>query len=120
MTRHVKNARPFGAAQLLVAALGALAGCERAPELLDRAAAQAQKSEQAPHGALAMSSQQSRIDELKLNQVGSPPRGVDVRVWEAARPADNAPNQARVALGRKLYFDPRLSKDGTVACATCH
>ena len=27
---------------------------------------------------------------------------------------------ARVALGRKLFFDPRLSVDGTVACATCH
>lgn len=27
---------------------------------------------------------------------------------------------ARIDLGRKLYFDTRLSKDGTVACATCH
>ena len=27
---------------------------------------------------------------------------------------------ARVALGLKLFFEPRLSGDGTVACATCH
>ena len=27
---------------------------------------------------------------------------------------------ARVALGRKLFFDPILSADNTVACATCH
>jgi cytochrome c peroxidase len=27
---------------------------------------------------------------------------------------------ARVALGRKLFFDPRLSMDGTISCATCH
>lgn len=27
---------------------------------------------------------------------------------------------ARVALGRKLFFDPRISLDGTVSCATCH
>lgn len=27
---------------------------------------------------------------------------------------------SRVALGRKLFFDPRLSLDGTVSCATCH
>jgi cytochrome c peroxidase len=27
---------------------------------------------------------------------------------------------ARVELGRKLFFDPRLSLDGTVSCATCH
>ncbi|MDQ3566444.1 MAG: cytochrome-c peroxidase [Pseudomonadota bacterium] len=26
----------------------------------------------------------------------------------------------RVELGKKLFFDPRLSTDGTVACATCH
>jgi len=35
-------------------------------------------------------------------------------------PADNKPNQARVALGRMLFFDPRLSRDGNMACATCH
>jgi len=27
---------------------------------------------------------------------------------------------ARVALGQKLFFEPRLSGDATVACATCH
>src|SRR5580658_10081295 len=27
---------------------------------------------------------------------------------------------ARVALGQKLFFEPQLSGDGTVACATCH
>jgi len=27
---------------------------------------------------------------------------------------------AAVALGKKLFFDSRLSGDGTVACATCH
>lgn len=28
--------------------------------------------------------------------------------------------QARVALGKRLFFDPRLSNDGTISCATCH
>jgi len=28
--------------------------------------------------------------------------------------------RAKVELGRQLYFDPRLSLDSTVACATCH
>jgi cytochrome c peroxidase len=27
---------------------------------------------------------------------------------------------ARAGLGQKLFFEPRLSGDGTVACATCH
>ena len=35
-------------------------------------------------------------------------------------PADNAPSEARVALGKMLFFDPRLSRDGNMACATCH
>jgi len=35
-------------------------------------------------------------------------------------PADNPPTVAKVELGRKLYFDTRLSTDGSVACATCH
>jgi cytochrome c peroxidase len=26
----------------------------------------------------------------------------------------------KVELGKLLYFDKRLSKDGTVSCATCH
>ena len=35
-------------------------------------------------------------------------------------PADNPPTAAKVALCQKLYFDTRLSTDGTVACVTCH
>lgn len=35
-------------------------------------------------------------------------------------PEDNPLTQARVDLGRTLYFDTRLSTDGSVACATCH
>lgn len=39
---------------------------------------------------------------------------------EAPYPADNKPNAARIDLGKKLYFDPRLSGDGNMSCATCH
>jgi cytochrome c peroxidase len=35
-------------------------------------------------------------------------------------PADNPPTAAKVELGKQLYFDTRISTDGTVACATCH
>ena len=35
-------------------------------------------------------------------------------------PEDNPLTPARVALGRRLFFDPVLSRDGTVVCATCH
>src|SRR5262245_62026683 len=35
-------------------------------------------------------------------------------------PADNPTTRAKVELGKKLYFDKRLSTDGTVACVVCH
>ncbi len=39
---------------------------------------------------------------------------------EAPSPERNPTTEAKVALGKKLYFDPRLSKTGTVSCNTCH
>lgn len=36
------------------------------------------------------------------------------------QPEDNRLTAERVRLGRKLFFDPILSSDGTVACASCH
>ena len=35
-------------------------------------------------------------------------------------PADNPMSQAKVELGRRLFYDADLSIDGTVACGTCH
>lgn len=35
-------------------------------------------------------------------------------------PKDNPLTPEKIELGKMLYFDKRVSKDGTVACATCH
>ena len=35
-------------------------------------------------------------------------------------PADNALTKSRVALGRRLFYDPLLSADSTRSCASCH
>jgi cytochrome c peroxidase len=35
-------------------------------------------------------------------------------------PAHNPQTPAKVELGKKLFFDRRLSGDGTMSCATCH
>jgi len=35
-------------------------------------------------------------------------------------PPDNPITPDKVELGKQLYFDPRLSKDGTVSCNSCH
>ena len=46
----------------------------------------------------------------------NPPLGLLKVAW----PADNPYSVEKVALGKLLYFDKRLSADDTVSCATCH
>ena len=45
-----------------------------------------------------------------------PPTGLPPVAW----PADNRYTPEKAALGRLLFFDRRLSSDGTVACSSCH
>ena len=35
-------------------------------------------------------------------------------------PSDNPPTAETIALGRRLYYDPILSADNSVSCASCH
>lgn len=44
------------------------------------------------------------------------PLGIDSKLSELPNP----PTPERVRLGRWLFYDKRLSADGTVSCATCH
>src|SRR3989454_3541104 len=50
-----------------------------------------------------------------LNQVGT-----SEEATRSAIPPDNPQTTEKIALGQKLFFDGRLSADGTVACSTCH
>ncbi len=73
------------------------------------------------HGAASMKTQLAALDGFGLPADGlAAPKGIDARVWTASIVPGQEPTAPRVALGRKLYFDTLLSKDGTVACATCH
>ncbi|MGL6225711.1 MAG: cytochrome-c peroxidase [Thermoguttaceae bacterium] len=72
-----------------------------------------------PHGAATESFQQKVLGVLQ-RETEERPEGVDPEYWSFLISEDNRPTEDRVALGKKLYFDPRLSKDGTVSCATCH
>lgn len=50
---------------------------------------------------------------------------VQAATWEALPteppiPADNPQTEAKVLLGKTLFFDPRLSKNGTISCNSCH
>ena len=54
----------------------------------------------------------SRAEIKKL--LGTP----DVKTMPV--PNNNADLKAEIALGKALFFDPLLSKDKTISCATCH
>jgi cytochrome c peroxidase len=51
------------------------------------------------------------------NVVLQPPLGLDLYM---PVPEANPLTRAKVELGRKLFFDKRLSRDYTLACASCH
>src|SRR5260370_39336884 len=50
-----------------------------------------------------------------LQQVGAP-----VEMTREKIPADNPQTPEKISLGQRLFFDRRLSVDGTVSCSTCH
>lgn len=51
-----------------------------------------------------------------IRPIPESPLGIDGRLADLEDP----PTPERVRLGRWLFFDPRLSIDGTISCATCH
>ena len=55
-----------------------------------------------------------RMDLIGLAQ--DPPLGLP----SVPVPADNPLTRAKIELGRKLFFDRRLSINDTLSCATCH
>jgi cytochrome c peroxidase len=64
----------------------------------------------------------SRVSEKRAKPFGpplkfpNPPLGLP----PVPLPMDNPPTTETVALGRKLFYDKRLSFDNSISCATCH
>lgn len=48
------------------------------------------------------------------------PKGIPAELWRKTIPKDNQLTRDKIALGQSLFFDKRLSADGSVSCATCH
>ena len=65
--------------------------------------------------SLALAQRQGKPADL-LSFVRKPLLGLP----KLAVPADNQPTPAKIALGRKLFFDRRLSLNNTFSCAICH
>jgi len=71
----------------------------------------------------------TRAFQSKSNRAISPPQkplgiqvpiGIGESLWRKRIPRNNPLSTGKVALGRALYFDKRLSINGTLSCATCH
>ena len=88
---------------------------------ISRCASAADEIPKGDHGAATMEYQISELGRLlPAADLRKAPAGFDPVIWEAFIPADNVLTADRVKLGHKLYFEKRLSADGTVSCATCH
>jgi cytochrome c peroxidase len=79
-----------------------LFGCERP--------AQRERSKQPPNPETDPLAQPK-----SLQQVGAP-----IEMTREKTPADNPQMPEKISLGQRLFFDRRLSVDGTVSCSTCH
>ncbi len=55
-------------------------------------------------------------EELKIEL----PYGLNAAAGQVTGIDENPLTRAKIELGRQLYFDPRLSSDHTVSCASCH
>ena len=57
------------------------------------------------------------VGEPRFVQNGAWPLGLES---DFSVPTDNPVTRSKVILGKRLFFDKRLSKDETVSCASCH
>ena len=72
-------------------------------------------------GTLPLAEIQKMVKEPSVHVAFLPEKPLGLTQDLAALiPSDNPLTRAKVELGRQLYFDPRLSKDNTIACASCH
>jgi cytochrome c peroxidase len=69
-------------------------------------------------GVVGASAGCSRVADMALAVPGTEqPSNFPSMVYGLAK---NPPDAATFALGRRLFYDPRLSSDGTVSCGSCH
>lgn len=74
-------------------------------------AAEAPAAEPAPAATESAAADAPAAEEFVKAPLGLPPVPI---------PADNPMTAEKIELGKLLYFDKRVSKDGTLSCATCH
>ncbi|MEW7973208.1 MAG: cytochrome c peroxidase [Candidatus Thiodiazotropha endolucinida] len=59
-------------------------------------------------------------DQRNDSRISKTPYTWQALPTSAPYPEDNPPTAEKIKLGKKLFFDTRLSADGTLSCASCH
>lgn len=105
--------RSLSGLALFACASAALAACDESalPDPSKAAAPAHSASATAAVSAEAPLPPMPKADPLPATPQGLP---------ELKTPADNPLTAEKVALGKQLFFDKRLSKDGSASCETCH
>jgi cytochrome c peroxidase len=87
-------------------------------EIKNRRDEKAASDPSSPEDHLWQKADSSLIEDEPL--VLKAPRGLPPLAANSVVPASNPLTKGRYELGRLLYFDPRISLDQSVSCATCH
>lgn len=85
---------------------------------IENAVTEAPKSATVPENVLWLMPDKKLIKDEPL-EVAVPP-GYPALTTGVNVPVANPITKGKYELGKQLYFDARVSKDGTVSCATCH
>ena len=109
---------------LLAIALAApQVGCQPADEPADVSPSADESAAEAPADEAAAEpagDQPAAAPAVEPETAGAELPKVPLGLPEVPVPEDNPMTPEKIALGKLLYFDTRLSKDGTISCATCH
>lgn len=87
-------------------------------EVVEKEVKGGENASPSPESILWLPSDPSLIQDEPLKvtvPLGLSPLTLNVNV-----PASNPLTKGKFELGKQLYFDPRVSLDGTISCATCH
>ena len=115
--RVAKRTRVCVTLMLVVGPAALILGCERASKQSSPAAEAGpdEATQKTTANAPPIPEAGPLARPKSLRQVGVPDGAT-----RAAIPTDNPQTPEKIALGQRLFFDGRLSADGTVACSTCH
>jgi cytochrome c peroxidase len=107
----MSRTRPLFVSLPLVALV--VAGCLSVAQLSRAGNTPATRSASAP-GTAADAPEWEKQNPVR--PLPEPPLGIDSKLTDLPEP----PTPERVRLGRWLFYDKRISADGSVSCATCH